>query len=58
LPDTPDRAQQELTLQVALGGPLAATKGYAAPEVEETYTRARDLCRQVGETPQLQGKRM
>jgi predicted ATPase len=53
LPDPPDRAQQELTLQIALGGQLVATKGYAAPEVEDTYTRARDLCRQVGETPQL-----
>ena len=30
-----------------------ATKGYAAPEVEQAYTRARELCQQVGETPQL-----
>ena len=53
LPDTPERTQQELTLQTALGMPLVLTKGHAAPEVEETYTRARDLCRQVGETPHL-----
>jgi class 3 adenylate cyclase/predicted ATPase len=53
LPDTPERAQQELTLQVALGGPLVATKGFAAPDVEHVYGRARDLCQQVGETPQL-----
>ena len=53
LPDTPERAQQELTLQIALGVPLMATKGYAAPEVERAYTRARELCQQVGETPQL-----
>jgi class 3 adenylate cyclase/predicted ATPase len=53
LPDTPERAQQELTLQVALGGPLIAIKGWAAPDVEQVYGRARDLCRQVGETPQL-----
>ena len=33
--------------------PLMATKGYAAPEVEKAYTRARELCQQVGETPQL-----
>jgi predicted ATPase len=33
--------------------PLAATKGYAAPEVECVFARARELCRQVGETPQL-----
>jgi hypothetical protein len=40
-------------LQMALGAPLMATKGIAAPEVEQVYTRARELCRQVGETPQL-----
>ena len=53
LPDTPVRAQQELDLQVALGPALMATKGQAAPEVEQTYARARALCAQVGETPQL-----
>lgn len=52
-PDTPERTEQELTLQVALGAPLIATKGHASPEVEHTYARARELCRQVGETPQL-----
>ncbi len=53
LPDTPERLQQELTLQMALGAPLLATKGYAAPEVERTYARARELCRQIGDTSQL-----
>jgi predicted ATPase len=53
LPETPVRAQQELELQVALGPALIATKGHAAPEVEQTYARAQALCTQVGETPQL-----
>jgi predicted ATPase len=53
LPDTPERSQQELTLQITLGAPLTATKGYAAPEVERVYARARELCQQLGETPQL-----
>ena len=53
LPDTPERVQQELTLQLALGDALSLTKGFAAPEVEETFTRARELCQQMGETPQL-----
>jgi transcriptional regulator with AAA-type ATPase domain/predicted ATPase len=53
LPETPVRAQQELDLQIALGPALVATKGYAAPEVEQTYAQARTLCAQVGETPQL-----
>jgi tetratricopeptide (TPR) repeat protein len=53
LPETPELIQQELTLQIALGVPLIAIKGYTAPEVERTYTRARESCQQVGETPQL-----
>jgi class 3 adenylate cyclase/predicted ATPase len=53
LPDSPERAQQELALQMALGTSLLATKGYAAPELGKAYTRAHELCRQLGETPQL-----
>src|SRR5262249_44236171 len=53
LPDAPEHAQQELTLQVTLGAPLIAIKGYTAPEVEKAYTRALELCRCLGETPQL-----
>jgi len=52
-PETPARAQRELDLQIALGPALSATRGMAAPEVEQTYARARALCEQVGETPQL-----
>jgi predicted ATPase len=53
LPDTPARTQQELMLQIALGAPLMAAKGFGAPEVEKVYTQALNLCRQVGETPQV-----
>lgn len=53
LPDTPERSQQELTLQIALGSALVAIKGYAAPEVERAWIWAQELCRQVGETSQL-----
>ena len=53
LPDTPERVQQELALQTTLGPALVATKGIGAPEVEEVYTRARELCQQIGDTPQL-----
>src|SRR5262249_12195777 len=53
LPETPARSQQELDLQMALGVALASTKGFAAPELEQTYALARVLCAQVGETPQL-----
>jgi predicted ATPase len=53
LPNTPERAQQELTLQITFGPALNATKTWAAPEVERAYARARELCQQIGETPQL-----
>jgi predicted ATPase len=53
LPDAPERTQQDLRLHVALGVSLMAVKGRAAPEVERVYTRARALCQQVGDTPQL-----
>jgi predicted ATPase len=45
--------KQELDLQIALGQAWSATKSHAAPEVEQTYARARALCAQVGETPQI-----
>jgi len=47
LPATPERTQQELRLQIALGTPLMATKGSGALDVKRTYDRALELCRQV-----------
>ncbi len=52
LPETLQRTQQELTLQLALGTPLVMIKGYEAPEVEQAYTRAQELCQQVGDSSQ------
>jgi DNA-binding NtrC family response regulator/predicted ATPase len=53
LPSIPERTRQELDVLVTLGPALMATRGYAAPEVEHTYARARELCGLVEETPQL-----
>jgi predicted ATPase len=53
LPETPERIQQELVLQLGLGPALQSIKGWSAPEVDAAYGRARELCRQLGETPQL-----
>jgi predicted ATPase len=53
LPDTVERTQHELSLQITLGSTLMALKGQGAAEVGQAYARARELCRQVGETPQL-----
>jgi transcriptional regulator with AAA-type ATPase domain/predicted ATPase len=53
LPPTPERTRHELTLHIALGPVLMATKGQGAPEVAQVYARARALCQQVEATPQL-----
>ena len=53
LPDTPDRARQELDYQTALGLAVMVTKGFAAPEVGTVYARAAELCQQIGEVAQL-----
>jgi class 3 adenylate cyclase len=50
LPDLPQRPQHEFDFLTTLGPALMATKGYAAQEVVQAYTRARELCQQVGET--------
>src|SRR5919106_2238903 len=49
LPDTRERSQQELEMLMILGPALIATKGFGAPEVEATYTRARELSQHVGD---------
>jgi predicted ATPase len=53
LPDTVERARQELDLQITLGPVLMGVKGQSSPDTERAYARARELCQQVGETPQL-----
>ena len=51
----PDRARMrhELRLLLALGPALQQVEGFGAAEVETTYTRARELCEQVGEPVEL-----
>ena len=46
LPDSSERIEQELALQITLARAALATKGYASPEVEDTYARAESFaCR-------------
>jgi tetratricopeptide (TPR) repeat protein len=53
LPDDASRAQQELGLQLILGLSLRSFQGWAAPDVEKVYTRARELCSKLGDPPTL-----
>jgi class 3 adenylate cyclase len=55
LPDGPGRRQQELDLQLALGHALMATKGHSAPEVGESFARARVLAEQI-DRPEYLGR--
>ena len=47
------RHRLELRLNVHLGMSLAATRGFAAPEVEASNQRARELCQLVGDPDEL-----
>jgi predicted ATPase len=53
LPNPHEYIQQEIDLLTALGPALVTIKGYGALEVEQTYTRARALCQQMGDPLQL-----
>jgi predicted ATPase/class 3 adenylate cyclase len=48
-----EKLEQALNIRVDLGPVLIAIGAYSSPQVEENYTEARELCQQLGETPQL-----
>ncbi|MHA7685072.1 adenylate/guanylate cyclase domain-containing protein [Cupriavidus sp. PET2-C1] len=52
VPDTPERAREELTILLTLGPAWVAARGHGSPEVEATYMRALALCEQGAKTPQ------
>jgi class 3 adenylate cyclase/predicted ATPase len=52
-PETPEGTQRAVDMLIALGASLMATKGSAAPEVGETYTRAQQLCQHLDYPYQL-----
>jgi DNA-binding SARP family transcriptional activator/predicted ATPase len=51
LPDSPERDQQELGLQLSIG--LAWKHNWAIPQGKKSINRARELCQQLGKTAQL-----
>ena len=52
-PHSSEHAHKELQLQVAVGPALIAIKGFTAPETQFAYVRARELCNQLGDPPEL-----
>lgn len=53
LPDSPDRSQLELPLQISLGHIFAATKGFGSVEEAQVYERAHEISAQLGDSPQF-----
>jgi predicted ATPase len=53
LPEAPERARRELALQMTLGMQLQVAQGYAAPDAERAYARARVLREQMEEAAPL-----
>lgn len=52
-PDCAQRTRDELRLLLALGSVEMSRKGYAAPETERIYRRARELCGRLQNPPEL-----
>jgi tetratricopeptide (TPR) repeat protein len=53
LPEGPQRVQLELGLQMIRGHALRMLKGWATPELEPVFTRARQLCHELADPPEL-----
>jgi len=53
LPESAARDRHEMKLRTAVALPLIAIKGYAAAEVDETLTRAKQLCLEIGDDAEL-----
>lgn len=53
LPDGPDRMGGELMAQTYLGLANMQSWGYGHPDVEKAFSRARDLCKLMGDPPQI-----
>ncbi len=53
LPETPERNQRELGLQLTLGFSLQSALSWAAPEAGAALNRARQLCQQMSNDPRL-----
>ena len=53
VPASPERQRCELSLLMALAGPLSAARGWANPEYEGVFVRARRLAAEIEAAPEL-----
>ncbi len=55
MPESRERDQRELKIQMMLGPLLVSTQGLSSPEIPGNIARAQELCRRAGETPEIFG---
>ncbi len=48
-----DRTEREIRLLIGLGAAAMAARGWGTPDAERAYSRARVLCQEHGESPEL-----
>ena len=53
LPPSAERNKQELQLQTARAAALQATQGFGSQETGRAYSRARELCTELGDAPEV-----
>jgi predicted ATPase len=53
LPESEQRDRQELAIQLAMGSAFVAAYGFAAPQTEQAYERAREICERLDDTDAL-----
>ncbi|MGA9561489.1 MAG: AAA family ATPase, partial [Pseudolabrys sp.] len=52
LPEATEHTKQEVDIQLALGIPLIAVRGYTSAETREAFSRALNLCQRLGNIPE------
>src|SRR5271156_5037255 len=55
MPDSRERDQIELKIQMMMGPLLVAVQGFSSAELATNIQRAQELCRHAGETPEMFG---
>jgi tetratricopeptide (TPR) repeat protein len=55
LPESRERDQIELKIQMMLGPLVVAVQGFSSPQLATNIERAQELCKRAGETPEIFG---
>ncbi len=55
MPESRERDLRELKIQMMLGPLIVSTQGLSSPEIAGFLSRAQELCRRFGETPEIFG---